>query len=253
VQASPRRLRGVPLHDGGEAPMTVPKYPWTDLQDPEIAALLAKRPVRRIIGRRPALLGIDLYDLVYDGGPRPVIELMEEYPASCGEFAWKALPGTIELYRTARESGVPIVHVTYDTRPETDPRHIHPTNRRRRQPDLNLYRIKAELAPRDGELVVYKKRASAFFGTPLPAFLNELRVDSLIMVGESTSGCLRSSVVEAWSFGYPIAVVGECSFDRYQLSHDVSLLDMHIKYATVVDLAEALRMIRAQTQMNEAS
>ena len=233
--------------------MTVPRYPWTDVQDPELKALLTKRPERRVIGRRPALIGIDLYDLVYDGGPRPVTELMEQYPASCGEFAWKALPGTIELYKTARESGVPIVHVTYDMRIETDPRNINPTNRKRRQPDLNLYRIKEELAPGDGELVVYKKRASAFFGTPLSAFLNELKVDSLIMVGESTSGCLRSSVVEAWSFGYPIVVVGECSFDRHTLSHDVSLLDMHLKYATVVDLAEALKMIRAQSKVEKAS
>jgi maleamate amidohydrolase len=233
--------------------MTVPKYPWTNVQDPELKALLVKRPQRPVIGRRPALIGIDLYDLVYDGGPRPVIELMEQYPASCGEFAWKALPGTIELYKTARESGVPLIHVTYDMRIETDPRNINPTNRKRRQPDLNLYRIKEELAPRDGELVVYKKRASAFFGTPLSAFLNESKIDSLIMLGESTSGCLRSSVVEAWSFGYPVAVVGNCSFDRYQLSHDVSLLDMHLKYATVIDVAGALTMIRAQSQVRKAS
>jgi maleamate amidohydrolase len=233
--------------------MTVPKYPWTNVQDPELKALLANRPPRPVIGRRPALIGIDLYDLVYDGGPKPVIELMEQYPASCGEFAWKALPGTIELYQIARENGVPLIHVTYDMRIETDPRNINPTNRKRRQPDLNLYRIKEELAPRDGELVVYKKRASAFFGTPLSAFLNEAKVDSLIMLGESTSGCLRSSVVEAWSFGYPVAVVGDCSYDRYELSHDVSLLDMHLKYATVVDLAEALNLIRAQNQVRKAS
>jgi len=139
------------------------------------------------------------------------------------------------------------------TRPETDPRQIHPTNRKRRQPDLNLYRIKGELAPKDGELVVYKKRASAFFGTPLPAFLNELKVDSLFMAGESTSGCLRSSVVEAWSFGYSVAVVGDCSFDRHPLSHEVNLLDMHLKYATVVDLDEALKLLRVQNQFRKAS
>lgn len=183
---------------------------------------------------------------MYDGGPRPVRELIENYPASCGEHAWRALPFTVELYATARAHAVPVVHVTYDTRKETDPRRIHPTNRRRRQPDLGLYKIKDELAPAEGELVVYKKRASAFFGTPLSAFLNELDADSLFIVGESTSGCVRSSVVEAWSTGYPVAVIADCVYDRCDLTHKASLFDMHLKYATVMELAEACAFIRAR-------
>lgn len=217
---------------------------WSDVVDAPTRALLAKRKVPDFGGRRPALVAVDLYDLVYDGGPRPVRELIETYPASCGEFAWRALPPTIELYRVARESGVPVVHVTYDTRQETDPRGVHPTNRRRRQPDLGLYKIKDELAPREGELVIYKKRASAFFGTPLSAFLNELGADSLFVVGESTSGCVRSSVVEAWSLGYPVAVVADCVFDRSELTQRASLFDLHLKYATVMELAEACQLMR---------
>jgi len=232
--------------------MSVNSYPWDDILDEQTRAMLARRPQRSALGARPAIIAVDLYDLVYDGGPRPVAELMELYPASCGEFAWRALPGTIELYRVAREHGVPIIHVTYDTRLETDPRQIHPTNRRRRQPDLKLYRIKEELAPRDGELVVYKKRASAFFGTPLCAFLNELDIDSLFVIGESTSGCVRSSVVEAWSYGYPVTVIADCVFDRYELNHKVSLLDMHLKYATVVDLDSALETIRDRPAARKA-
>ena len=217
---------------------------WNDVVDAATSALLARRKVPPFRGRRPALVAVDLYDLVYDGGPRPVRELIDEYPASCGEHAWHALPPTMELYKTARASGVPVVHVTYDTRKETDPRGIHPTNRKRRQPDLALYKIKDELAPVEGDLVVYKKRASAFFGTPLSAFLNELGADSLFIVGESTSGCVRSSVVEAWSLGYPVAVVAECVYDRCELTHKASLFDMHLKYATVMPLAEACEHMR---------
>ena len=217
---------------------------WSDVVDAPTRALLKRRKAPPFRGRRPVLVPVDLYDLVYDGGPRPVRELMADYPASCGEFAWRALPPTVRLYEAARASGVPIVHVTYDTRKETDPSGIHPTNRKRRQPDLSLYRIKAELEPREGELVVYKKRASAFFGTPLPAFLNELGADSVLIVGESTSGCVRSSVVEAWSLGYPVAVVADCVFDRSDLAHKASLFDMHLKYATVVELAEACELMR---------
>jgi nicotinamidase-related amidase len=217
---------------------------WDDVIDPTTRALLARRTVKPFAGARPVLVAVDLYDLVYDGGPRPVRELMADYPASCGEHAWRALPPTVELYAAARACGVPIVHVTYDTRLETDARGIHPTNRRRRQPDLALYKIKDELAPLPGELVVYKKRASAFFGTPLPAFLNELGADSLFLIGESTSGCVRSSVVEAWSLGYPVSVVADCCFDRSELAHKASLFDMHLKYADVMQLPEVISKMR---------
>lgn len=217
---------------------------WSDIVDAQTRALLANRKVPPFRGKRPVLLPVDLYDLVYDGGPKPIRELIEVFPASCGEYAWRALPPTIQLYKTAREHGVPIVHVTYDTRKETDPRGVHPTNRKRRQPDLALYNIKEELAPVEGELVIYKKRASAFFGTPLPAFLNELGADCVIIVGESTSGCVRSSVVEAWSLGYPVAVVADCVFDRSELTQKASLFDLHLKYATVMELAQACEFMR---------
>lgn len=222
-----------------------PESLWSDVIDAATAALMADRRMAPFSGRRLAVVAVDLYDLVYDGGPKPVPELIESCPASCGEFAWRALPPTIELFKCARDSGVPVVHVTYDTRLETDPRTFHPTNRKRRQPDLSLYTIKQELTPQPGELVIYKKRASAFFGTPLVAFLNELKIDALIMVGESTSGCVRASVVEGWSFGYPMAVVADCVFDRCDLIQKASLFDMHLKYAEVMDVAAACGHIRA--------
>jgi nicotinamidase-related amidase len=226
--------------------------PWDDILDDETRALLKRRPERPISGKHPALVAVDLYDLVYDGGPLPVTELMDRYPASCGEFAWRALPNTIELFKAARAAGVPIIHVTYDTRVETDPRNIHPTNRKRRQPDLNLYKIKDELAPVEGELVVYKKRASGFFGSPLCAFLNEMNADMLFFVGESTSGCLRASVIEGVSYGYPVAVVADGVFDRHPVIHKFSLLDLHLKYATVIDLAAAVGAMRANAARLDA-
>jgi maleamate amidohydrolase len=228
-------------------------YPWSDILDDELRKLLANRTERPIRGHRPALIAIDLYDLVYDGGSRPVTELMDLYPASCGEYAWNALPKTVELFKGAREATVPIIHVNYDTRPETDTRNVHPTNRKRRQPDPKLYTIKKELAPVEGEVVIYKKRASAFFGTPLSAYLNLLDVDSLFFVGESTSGCLRASVIEGFSHGYPVTVVADGVFDRHLLNHKVSLLDLHLKYASVVDLQTALDSFRSTNTKKMAS
>ena len=84
-------------------------------------------------------------------------------------------------------------------------------------------------------------RASAFFGTPLIAHLTQLGVQSLIVCGESTSGCVRASVVEAYSYGFHVVLAEECCFDRSPLSHKINLFDMHHKYADVigVDSVEA--------------
>jgi maleamate amidohydrolase len=71
-----------------------------------------------------------------------------------------------------------------------------------------------------------------------------MQIDSLLFVGESTSGCLRSSVVEGWSYGYPCLVVADGTFDRFNLNHKVNLLDLHLKYATVVDLALACEVMQ---------
>ncbi len=74
------------------------------------------------VGPRPALLAIDLYDLVYRGGPRPPVELNERYPNSCGIFAHQAIAPTKKLFAAARRAGIPIFFCTQETRPNNRPR-----------------------------------------------------------------------------------------------------------------------------------
>ena len=88
--------------------------------------------------------------------------------------------------------------------------------------------------------MVTKQRASAFYGTPLVAHLTQLGIKTLIVCGESTSGCVRASVVDAYSNGFHVVLVEECCFDRSELSHKVNLFDMHHKYADVMRLDEAI-------------
>lgn len=95
------------------------------------------------------------------------------------------------------------------------------------------FRIRAEVAPIPGEPVIRKAAPSAFFGTPLPALLRQKDIDSLIVVGESTSGCVRATVVDACSYRYDVTVVEECVFDRTQAAHALNLFDMSQKYADV--------------------
>jgi maleamate amidohydrolase len=88
--------------------------------------------------------------------------------------------------------------------------------------------------------VIYKERASAFFGTPLIAHLQQKRIDSLIICGESTSGCVRASTVDAYSYGFHNVVVEECTYDRSPITHKVNLFDLHHKYADVMHIEEVL-------------
>ena len=101
------------------------------------------------------------------------------------------------------------------------------------------YDILNEVAPREDDFVVEKEKPSAFFGTPLLAYLIDLQVDTLVICGSTTSGCVRASVVDAFSYNYRVAVVEEAVFDRVEASHWISLFDMGQKYANVVELAEA--------------
>ena len=97
-----------------------------------------------------------------------------------------------------------------------------------------------ELAPEPGDLFIEKCKPSAFFGTTLTSHLNNLRADSLIMMGTTTSGCVRASAVDAMSYDLKVTIPHETVFDRGELSHKVALLDLHMKYVDVTDTDEVL-------------
>jgi len=99
------------------------------------------------------------------------------------------------------------------------------------------------IGPLPDDLVVYKQKPSAFYGTPLLSWLILLGADSLIVTGTTTSGCVRASVLDAFSNNLRVSLVEEGCFDRAQASHAINLCDMHAKYADVVKLDEALAQI----------
>jgi maleamate amidohydrolase len=106
--------------------------------------------------------------------------------------------------------------------------------------------IVPELAPVAGELVVRKTVPSAFFGTVLGAWLAQRGVQTLLVAGCVTSGCVRASVVDAMSFGFRPLVVDDCVGDRAPEPHEASLFDMAQKYAAVMSLDEALAATTSQ-------
>lgn len=217
---------------------------WQGLYPPEIYDLYA--PYRRETGLkgRCGLLLIDLYNLVYEGGNRPVQELFSDYPSSCGEYAWNALGPTRAVLDAVRGAGLPVLYATKELRNQGNQSKISATNRKGRNVSPDAYEIHPELAPGPDELVIPKERASCFFGTPLVTYLQKLRVETLIIVGESTSGCVRATTADSYSYGFHTVLVEDGVFDRNWVSHQASLFDLHHKYADVMPSAEVLERLR---------
>ena len=197
------------------------------------------------VGRRPAILAIDLYNSAYQGGPKPVHEVAKEFPSACGEHAWNAIEPTKQLFAMARARGFPVVYTTGEDRPEARPNRLKSTNRRSRNQGENPFGIYEAFAPEPEDLIIYKQRASGFYGTPLVAQLVQMGVDTVLVCGESTSGCVRASVADAYSNGFHVVIAEECVYDRAQLSHKVNLFDMHHKYADVMHLDELAEHLEA--------
>ena len=156
------------------------------------------------------------------------------------------------LLAAARAGRVPV----YFTKAHADPRHAETPAERgrwRRRPQDHLASgtppgdvIVSELGPLAGEVVVPKgSKPSAFCGTPLASLLMYDGVDTVLVVGMTTSGCVRATVVDAFSANLHVVVPVECVADRSQISHKVNLFDMHMKYADVVSLEEALAYLVA--------
>jgi maleamate amidohydrolase len=101
-----------------------------------------------------------------------------------------------------------------------------------------------ELTPTETDIVVTKAKASVFFGTQLASMLVSLNVDTIVVTGVTTSGCVRATVVDGFSHNFRVIVPAECVGDRAALPHKVSLFDMDMKYSDVMDLDEVLQHIK---------
>jgi nicotinamidase-related amidase len=217
---------------------------WTNFLTEQDRALLDKtiwtKPRDFGLGERPALLIVDDYYGAL-GLPRaPILDVLAEWPSATGEDGWAAIDRTVPLLAAARSAGIPVVFFTASKRNSRSFRGTTinaPTSEERR------HEIVAELAPSDDEPVLYKVGPSGFFSTPLNFYLRGWGCDTVLVCGESTSGCVRATVVDAYQHGYRVGLVADCCFDRIQASHWMSLFDMRQKYADLIDAASAIKFI----------
>ncbi|KAL6710962.1 hypothetical protein ACN47E_006837 [Coniothyrium glycines] len=194
-------------------------------------------------GHRPALLLIDVCNAYWD--KRSPLDISSN-PLSA------AVPGSIlRLVEAARSGNVPLVwtRVQY-TEPDMSDAGLFFC----KAPLLQVFQKGREtgleswvsgLEPKDGELVISKRYPSAFFATDLNTRLHLKGVDTLVVCGVSTSGCVRASVLDAMCLGYRPMVVGEACGDRTERVHDANMFDMNAKMADVVSESEAVANLEA--------
>ena len=224
---------------------------WRGFIDEETEEIYSHYKRDVFVGENPAVLMVDVYKASYEGGQQRVIDVIKEHPSSCGERAWAMVEPAKQLLEASRAAGIPITYCTGDTRSSSNKGRA--TNRQVLNEHNESYDILEELAPEDGELVVYKQRASAFYGTPLMSHLTQMGIQSLIMGGGTTSGCLRAAVQDAKANGFHVTLVEECCYDRTAMNHMVNLFDMHHKYADVMHLDEVLTHINGMGEVKKAS
>lgn len=198
----------------------------------------------RELGQRPAVLVIDVnYDFV--GHERaPILESARQWRNSCGAEGWDGVEAIGRLLAGARDHSLPIFYTTSEVpRPDRLGRGMWRSSRQGEVVEVPGFvgsDIVREIAPQDRDVVYRKSKPSAFFGTGLLAHLLELGVDTLLVTGTTTSGCVRASVLDAFNHNFTVAVVEEGCFDRGQASHALNLFDMDSKYADVVSLERTL-------------
>jgi nicotinamidase-related amidase len=187
-------------------------------------------------GRRPVLLVVDFVNGFTD-------------PASPlgGDLA-RELAATGELQKAFRAAALPILYTTIAYAPDLRDGGLFV----KKVPALAMLQrgspateVDARIKPRATERIVEKKYASAFFGTDLDPYLRSIGVDTVVMTGCTTSGCIRASAIDSLQYGYHTIVVREAVGDRAQGPHEANLFDIDAKYADVVSLGEALDYVRS--------
>lgn len=199
----------------------------------------------------------DNYANVYDNrigfGEKPTLVLIDFVEAyfdkSCPLYAEvdDALASAIRILTVAREAGIPVIftNVVYH------PSGINGGTFFKKAKPLQFLTAGSPMGawptglnPNPDELIISKQYPSAFFGTSLASTLTALGVDSVILTGLTTSGCVRASCVDACSHGFIPLVVADACGDRHDAPHQANLFDMDAKYADVVSEQEVINYLR---------
>jgi maleamate amidohydrolase len=194
-------------------------------------------------GSRPALLIIDVQYRTTGTRPLPFFEAVKEFPTSCGEVAWDAVSNIQRLLTVFRRRGLPVLYPHVAPKLRTDAGRLGGKVPGIMDVPEAGYHFVEEVAPVDGDILLPKKHPSAFFGTPLVSHLVDLGVDTLIVTGCTTSGCVRASAVDAFAYNFRVMIPHDAVYDRSVTVHKVNLFDLAQKYADIVDTDGAVELV----------
>ena len=212
---------------------------WDDVIPPEEQAEYERAGWggRVGFGERPALVIVDMYRAFVD----------PDYP-----FSSAAAPETATAIRRVleafRDRGQPVFHTRGGPQPTAAARgrwKVTAVTDDPRMRSPKAYEIWPELAPLPDEHVFEKTYPSAFFGTTLASQLVYHSIDTLVVTGTVTSGCVRGTCLDAFNFNYRVVVPEECVCDRGEVSHKVALFEIQMKYGDVVPIDEVLEYLGA--------
>jgi nicotinamidase-related amidase len=194
---------------------------------------------------KSALVVVDAVMSFTGTRPLPILEaISSEYATSCGELAWQALPGIEGLLATFRAAALPVVYTRLDL---SDQAAMRGATKRVADPRVAqgndfLERIR----PLESEWICEKSRASAFYGTILDSYLRLNNVETVVLCGGTTSGCVRASAADAYSAGFQVIVAEDATFDRARSAHLANLFDIHAKYGAVLFSSEIDEAVRGR-------
>jgi maleamate amidohydrolase len=188
------------------------------------------------LGSRPAVLVVD-----FSCG-------FTDPECTLGADMTEQVEATKRLLDAARAKGLPVIFTTIGFEPSLKDGGLW-LEKAPALGDLQIggrwVEIDPRLEPQEGETIVVKKGASAFFGTNLAAILISQGIDSVVLCGATTSGCVRATAIDLLQYGFPTLVPRECVGDRAQAPHDANLFDIQAKYADVVSVEEALDYVES--------
>lgn len=196
------------------------------------------------IGSRPALLIIDVQYRTLGNTPKPFEQAVtEDYTTACGQVGWDAVKNIVKLVELFREREWPVLYPHVAPKLSFDRGTLGAKVPSIMDVPEQGYKIPDEIAPRPGDVMLPKKHPSAFFGTPLASYLIDLKADTLVVTGCSTSGCVRGTVVDGFAYNFKALVPHDAVYDRSHTVHAVNLFDMAQKYADVASTDEVIEKL----------
>lgn len=204
----------------------------------------------RALGVRPALLVVDVtYEFCGDPGIR---HATAQWPKSCGDSAWHSVGVIRAVVDKARALRVPVIYTkpaaTVDSAPGGYIKGAETTSAK--DGFYDPFAIVAEIAPHRGDWIFTKRAPSAFFDTGLAKHLRRESIDTVLVCGGTTSGCIRATAVDAFSHRIPLGVLEPGSFDRGEVPHTANLFDLAMKYAHVMSDDEVIKYLNSVPAIN---